>query len=237
MGIEEPLSLEECVEIPSETQSKAWRRFVGLLIVVGVVCSWVLSAEVAQYDETKEHYDKTFFIVWCNNTWNIVILPIYALLYYGQYLAQFLSYKMRRRAEDAEHTHEEGECLSGGRKTREPPTLVPLWKYFKTALDNDEISWKKIIFAAFTSTVNLCCADYLYFRALSMTSAGSGIVIFNLSSIMVRSFFTLSWAQTNSTPVRVDLLHVHLSSQGTSVCSEDRVCSSCHGRSGDDCLW
>lgn len=32
--------------------------------------------------------------------------------------------------------------------------------------------------------VNLCIADYLYFRALSITSASSGLFIFNISSVV-----------------------------------------------------
>jgi hypothetical protein len=35
----------------------------------GILATWVGSAEVGQFTETEAHYDKTFFIVYLNNTW------------------------------------------------------------------------------------------------------------------------------------------------------------------------
>jgi hypothetical protein len=33
------------------------------------LATWVGSAEVGQFTETEANYDKTFFIVYLNNTW------------------------------------------------------------------------------------------------------------------------------------------------------------------------
>jgi len=50
-------------------------------------------------------------------------------------------------------------------------------------MKKDNLSFHKIAITALVSTFNQVIADYGYFRAISMTSASSGIVIFNLSSI------------------------------------------------------
>jgi len=57
----------------------------------------------------------------------------------------------------------------------------------------DNIGTGKIILTALVSTFNQVIADYGYFRALSITSTSSGIVIFNLSSVIayVLSLFIL----------------------------------------------
>jgi solute carrier family 35 protein F5 len=51
-------------------------------------------------------------------------------------------------------------------------------------LREDGLSWTKMVATAFVSAFFLIVADYCYFLALSMTSAGTGIVLFSLSSIV-----------------------------------------------------
>jgi len=142
-------------EQPQATERSPVRQLVvGLLVIAGILATWVGSAEVGQFTETEANYDKTFFIVYLNNTWQIMCLPLY-VIFVG------VGGLMGKGAGD------EGIAAHLTRKMRE-----------------DGLSWPKVFLAAFVSAFFLIVADYCYFLALSMTSAGTGIVLFSLSSIV-----------------------------------------------------
>jgi drug/metabolite transporter (DMT)-like permease len=146
----------EPVERPQ--QSVARQLVVGLLVIAGILATWVGSAEVGQFTETEAHYDKTFFIVYLNNTWQIMCLPLYvAFVSIGRLVG-----KPRPDGED------EGGVVA----------------HLTKRMREDGLSWTKVFVAAFVSAFFLIVADYCYFLALSMTSAGTGIVLFSLSSIV-----------------------------------------------------
>lgn len=139
------------------------KQIFGLLVVFGIVASWAGSAELANYSEKRAHFDKPFFIVYLNSAWNVLILPLFLGF-------QFLSSRVSKLF-----------CTSGSEE--EELTLNPIMDIHKL-LEQEDMSVKKLFFASAISVFNLSIADYLYFRALSLTSASSGIVIFNLSSIV-----------------------------------------------------
>lgn len=157
------------------------KHIMGLLIVFGIIASWAGSAEFANYSEKKAHFDKPYFIVLLNNSWNVLILPLFLLF---SSASQFFS----------------NLCSSENTKRRPKALKFDLHKI----LAEENISMSKLIVNSFVSTFNLVVADYLYFRALSLTSASSGIVIFNLSSIVTYflSLFllgeTFSWVKVTA---------------------------------------
>eukprot|EP01126_Amoeba_proteus_P006312 TRINITY_DN12202_c0_g2_i1.p1 TRINITY_DN12202_c0_g2~~TRINITY_DN12202_c0_g2_i1.p1 ORF type:complete len:274 (-),score=61.84 TRINITY_DN12202_c0_g2_i1:555-1304(-) len=148
--------MDPLLQNPPEEREEATgsnKTSFGLLVVVGIIISWVGSTEFANYAEKYEHYDKPFFIVYLNNSWNVFLLPLFLFF-------QFLSNKIHHKPQQ---------------------TLV---QNITLSFGQDQMTTKKLLMAAAISTFNLCVADYFYFRALSITSASSGIVIFNLSSIV-----------------------------------------------------
>jgi hypothetical protein len=54
-----------------------WRsKLLGIGIIFGIVCSWVGSAEFANFAERYTKFDQPFFLVYFNNCWNILIFPV-----------------------------------------------------------------------------------------------------------------------------------------------------------------
>lgn len=171
------------------------------------------SAEIAQYAETKEHYPKVFFIVFCNNVWNMICLPLYGCYFYLSTLFNPCGVATTRQREvyfnsphshivddddydeaytasrhehvdvDYHHPHQDATVgiamAAAGKRSRS------LRQYLSFKLQQDGLTWSRLALKAAVSTFFLVVADYLYFRALSLTSAASGIVIFNLSSVVV----------------------------------------------------
>lgn len=166
------------------------KRIFGLLVVFGIIASWAGSAEFANYSEKRAHFDKPYFIVYLNNAWNVLILPI------------FLAFRWTKVKISA-------LCSTENQGTRRDIQVDQNFdissnpiENLRQILDQEKMSVKKLIFISFLSTFNLVVADYLYFRALSLTSASSGIVIFNLSSI-VTYFLSLFFLEETFSLVKV----------------------------------
>jgi len=138
-------------ELPKPPVDKTKQRIFGLLVILGIVLSWVGSGEFANYVGQYMQFKNYFFIVYVLDVWNILIFPLFSIytLIYG--------------------------CCTGTSKN-------PI-KKIQEDMERDNISFMKICLTALVSTFNQVIADYGYFRAISITSASSGIVIFNLSSI------------------------------------------------------
>lgn len=52
-------------------------NLIGILVIMGIITSWIGSAEFANYAERYTKYSQPFFIVYFNNCWNMIIWPIF----------------------------------------------------------------------------------------------------------------------------------------------------------------